>query len=334
MTDKKPFIKGLNCPNCGGVLQIIEGETLVECPYCGLRSILTGDRGVHRLQVRERINQQIARDIAINFLSGKAKIAADLSTKSQITESLLIYTPFWVCWRRVIAWVLGQDRVKSGKSSYYVPKEISIVKDMAWNGAACDISELGIQHIPLVDENYELFSQETLDRRGLIFQPASTISYARMQAERAFEDKLAELSGLERIQQIIHRGAREKIGLVYFPLWVIRYAYKNRTYQVVVDGSDGGVLFANAPGNLLFRAAMLVLSILLGVLLTITVPVISFTGFLMIPGVTSFFPCPIFSFIIGLVIIGAGYKVFSGGEEYTYHWLPKNKKKIKIRTFS
>ncbi len=333
MTDKKPFIKGLNCPNCGGVLQIIEGETLVECPYCGLRSILMGDRGVHRLQVQERINQQIAEDIAMNFLSGKVKIAADLKTQSHITESRLIYTPFWICWRRVIAWVLGQEKVRTGKSSYYVPKEISIVKDMAWNGAACDISELGIQHIPLVDENFELFSPETLDKRGLIFQPASTISYARMQAERAFEDKVAELSGLERIQQITLRGARERISLVYFPLWVIRYAYKSRTYQVVVDGSDGGVLFGNAPGNLLFRATMLVLSILLGVLLTITVPVFSFAGFLLIPGVTSFFPCPIFSFIIGLIIIGGGYKIFSGGDTYEYHWLPKDKKKNKIRIF-
>ncbi len=334
MNDKKPFIKGLNCPNCGGVLQVIEGETLVECPYCGLRSILVGDRGVHQLQIRERINQEIAEELALAFLDGKVSIASDLRTQAQITESRLIFTPFWVCWRRVLAWVLGQKRVKTSKSSYYVPKEVAIVKDMAWNGAACDISELGIEHIPLINENFELFSADTLNTKALIFQPASTISYARLQAERAFDEAVKKESKLERIQQVIMRSARERIGLVYFPLWVIRYAYKARTYQVVIDGTDGAVLFGNAPGNLLYRAAMLVLSILLGILLTITIPVLSVTGFLLIPGISNLFPCPIFLFLIGLGVIGFGYKIFSGGEEYEYRWLPKKKKKkfiIRIR---
>lgn len=331
MTDKKPFIKGLNCPECGGVLQIIEGETLVECPYCGLRSILSGDRGIHQLQIRERINREIAANIAIEFLSGKIQIAQDLKTRAYITESRLIFTPFWVTWQRILAWVLGQDKVKSGKSSYYVPKEVTIVQDMAWNGAACDITELGIEHVPLLDENYELFDKNALEKQALVFQPASTISYARRQAEKAFEEKVRELSKLERIQQIIMRNVRERIGLVYFPLWVIRYDYKGRNYQVVIDGTDGGVLFGNAPGNLLFRSSMLVLSILLGILLTITIPVLSFTLFLLIPGLSSSFPCPIFLFLIGLVVMIAGYKIFSTGEEYEYRWLSKIKKKFRIR---
>jgi len=51
---------------------------------------------------------------------------------------------------------------------------------------------------------------------------------------------------------------REKLSVVYYPLWVARYQFRQRSYQVVVDGVQNRVLYGKAPGNLLFRAAMLV----------------------------------------------------------------------------
>jgi DNA-directed RNA polymerase subunit RPC12/RpoP len=329
MTEKKPLVKGLNCPECGGVLQVIEGETLVECPYCGLRSILQGERGFHHLQIRERVNREIAEHILMEFLNGHIGIAPDVEKKAKIIEARLIYAPFWIVWRRVMAWVLGQDKVESGNSSYYRPKEISIVKDMAWNGAACDISGLGVEHVPLENEDFELYDGDILERQGLIFQPVSTASYARLQANRAFEEQIKKGSKLERIQQVLVRSVREKIGMVHFPLWLIRYQYQSRTYQIVIDGTDGGVLFGNAPGNLIFRAAALVLGITLGVFMTITIPVLSFTALLMFPEIGGLFPCPIFLFLTGIGLIFFGYRTFRRGEEFEYRWMSKSQKKKK-----
>ena len=48
------------------------------------------------------------------------------------------------------------------------------------------------------------------------------------------------------------------LALVYYPLWVARYHYRHRSYQVVVDGYNGRVLYGKAPGNTLYRALMLV----------------------------------------------------------------------------
>jgi len=36
-----------------------------------------------------------------------------------------------------------------------------------------------------------------------------------------------------------------------------RYTYRNRVYQVVVDGYSGRVLYGKAPGNIYYRALML-----------------------------------------------------------------------------
>jgi hypothetical protein len=47
---------------------------------------------------------------------------------------------------------------------------------------------------------------------------------------------------------------RPGTNIVYYPLWVVRYVFQNRTYQVVVDGEDGAICYGKAPGNNLYRA--------------------------------------------------------------------------------
>jgi len=57
---------------------------------------------------------------------------------------------------------------------------------------------------------------------------------------------------------------RQKLSIVYYPLWVVRYRFKERSYQVVVDGVQNRTLYGKAPGNLLFRAGMLVAGMAVG----------------------------------------------------------------------
>ena len=53
---------------------------------------------------------------------------------------------------------------------------------------------------------------------------------------------------------------RERLTVVYYPLWVVRYRFQERSYQVLVDAEDGSLAYGKAPGNDFFRAAMLVLT--------------------------------------------------------------------------
>src|SRR5690606_41752721 len=52
-----------------------------------------------------------------------------------------------------------------------------------------------------------------------------------------------------------------------FRSWVLRYLYRGRAFQVVVDGYSGKVLYGKAPGNTIYRAAVLVASMAVGALL-------------------------------------------------------------------
>ena len=94
---------------------------------------------------------------------------------------------------------------------------------------------------------------------------------ARDAAEREFQEQLNRRASLDRLSQMFVRAFRRRLGLVYYPLWVLRYLYRGRSFQVVLDGYSGKVLYGKAPGNTIYRAAILVLSMAAGAFVAIDV---------------------------------------------------------------
>ncbi len=263
MSDKET-LHGLNCPRCGGMVPIPEGQAIVRCPFCDLRSLVRGERGVRRYQVSCRLDQPTAAQRLGKFLSSNWAIAFNARSQAQISETFLTYIPFWAAWARVLGWAFGQRREGSGKNARYVPHEVRVVEEMHWNGAACDVGEFGVMSVPLTRQPLEAFDSEALHARGLVFEPVSAISEAETSSRRQFEKRVADGARLSRLAQAFTRYVNERFGVVYYPLWVLRYLYRGRAFQVVVDGYSGDVLYGKAPGNTWYRAAMLVGGMALG----------------------------------------------------------------------
>jgi hypothetical protein len=94
---------------------------------------------------------------------------------------------------------------------------------------------------------------------------------------------------------------------------VLRYLYRGRAFQVVVDGFTGKVLYGKAPGNTIYRAGVLVLGMAIGAFLAITIP-----SFILgaDDGEIVFFALGLFA--VGLGIMYASYRAFRYGEQYEY----------------
>lgn len=92
----------------------------------------------------------------------------------------------------------------------------------------------------------------------MVFEPVGSASDARQAAQQEFDGMVQRNAKLDRVAQTFTRFVRQRFGLVYYPLWVLRYLYKGRSFQVVVDGASGKTLYGKAPGNTLYRAAVLV----------------------------------------------------------------------------
>ncbi len=311
--------KGLNCPRCGGIVPIPDGQVIVRCPSCDFRSIVRGDVGVRRYQVPVRAGRDQALQALKNFF-GNFAIALDARSKSQVSEVFLAHLPFWTLWGRALGWAFGEKQVGS-KNRRYEPREIKIAQEMVWTGAACDVGEFGVRQVQLTNQPLQPFDSESLHASGMVFEPVGSLSEARQAAEQDFQKKVGAAAHLDRLSQLFVRFVNQRFGLVYYPLWVIRYLYRGRAFQVVVDGFSGKVLYGKAPGNVLYRAAMLVGGMALGAFVAVDVP--TFLLMIMFSSNNSKDDSGLLWFALGALVVGLGlivfaYNTFRYGEHYEY----------------
>ena len=317
---EKESLHGLACPNCGGMVSIPEGVAVIRCPYCDMRSLVRGERGLRRYQIPQRVERAKAETAMKGFLSSSQAIAGDADKSSEIAEAFVAYLPFWVSWARVLGWIFGEEKVGSGDDAHYEPREVKIAEEMSWNGAACDVGEFGVEQLALTDQPMEPFDAEGLHAQGMVFEPVGSLSEAKSASESDFQERVNRMADLDRIAQSFIRFTRRRMGLVYYPMWVLRYFYKGRAFQVVVDGFSGKVLYGKAPGSTLYRAAVLVGGMALGAFLAVDGPALV----LWLGGRDSGDDSTGY-FIFALALLAAGfglmlraYRKFRYGEQYEY----------------
>jgi DNA-directed RNA polymerase subunit RPC12/RpoP len=313
---QKETLQGLSCPNCGGMVPIPEGQAIVRCPYCDLRSFVKGERGLRRYQVPQKVQRQNAEEALRRFLSSNMAIARNAARQALLSEAFLVYLPFWTVWGRVAGWAFGQEKVGSGNQSHYEPREVRVVQEMTWNGAACDVGEFGVSELPLAEQEMLPFNPDELHNTGMVFEPVNSFSEARQAAESQFEQTVNRRAKLDRPSQVFVRSFQRRFGLIYYPLWVLRYLYRGRAYQVVVDGYSGKFLFGKAPGNTIYRAAVLVLGMALGAFVAID----GTAGLAYALRDSDNFPIWLLLITLGggLGLMYAAYRRFRYGEQYEY----------------
>lgn len=306
-------ITGLACPNCSGVLSIREGQRIVKCPYCQARSFVRGERGITRFQVARRVDRDQAAQAVRGFWRGVNR-ALDLGSQSTISELFLVYLPYWRAQAQLAGWLFGEERRSSGKNTTYVPKEVQVMERVGWTGAAGDVAEFGVEAVPLDGAQFTAYDSDGLHAEGLVFEPTGSNTEAQETANKVWTHTARRRSGIDRLSQSLLHFLRRSLALVYYPLWVARYSYRQRVYQVVVDGYSGKVLYGKAPGNVLYRALMLVAGTALGSFVLVDGLALALViagnssdddagGLLLIP------------LLAGAALVFLGYRLFRWGEE-------------------
>lgn len=299
--------QGLTCPNCGGVVPIAEGLRVVQCPYCSLHSLIQGDRGVLRWQVERTVDRSAAEATMRDFLGGVRK-ARDLRKSAEVSELLLVYLPFWRVEATVAGWLFGRVRKDKDETK---PDESYIFEPMEWNDAALDVSEYGVHRIVVDRSALKPFDSQRLHAEAMVFEPSESRTAALDEAEKRFRVRTRQESGQSKTFSQKIEFLEPQFALVYYPIWIGRYNYRNRTYQVAVDGVTGDVMYGRAPGSSLYRAAALVVGLAAGNLVLINGTILAGSliddedglGLLLLP------------VLFGLGLILYGYRSFRFGEE-------------------
>ena len=187
--------------------------------------------------------------------------ARDLSRAAKIEEILLVYLPFWRVEATVAGWLFGRLRKDKDETK---PDEHYVFESMHWNDAAVDVTEFGVHRIVVSRQDLLPFDSQALHAEAMVFEPSESRTAAQDEARAHFLYRSRTAAGQTTTSYENIQLMRPEFALVYFPVWLARYSYRNRVYQVVVDGVSGKVMYGKAPGSILYRAAALVTGLAVG----------------------------------------------------------------------
>ncbi len=245
---------GLSCPACGGAISVSEGENVVICQYCGSVLYAEGDQGVHTIAFKNKLLRDAAAASSQQWWAHGLK-ARDLKKTGKIVESYPIYLPFWRTVTRVAGWVCGYEErrhtdQKGNVTVERIPKEVMVLQDYPFTEIACDPGDLGIRTM-------KNFAGETTfaDFEEIPTFESTTSKDDAMR--HGIDDSLARARTGARVQKITMdtlKAFNKGITMAYYPVWVIRYNYRDRMYMDTVDGVTGQVLSGRAPGDPFFQS--------------------------------------------------------------------------------
>lgn len=265
------ILKGLTCPSCSGELEIREGIHTFNCKYCGTLLLAKGSDGALKFFVPNKLQRNQAIQNAFNWLDKGLAKARGLKTASKLDDAFLVYIPYWRVRADVIGWIFGKVQktrtVGNTTETYYEDVEKKILQTYDRTYAACDIAELGVRQVNLAGDELLPVNFEQLQTEGMLFNIVSSEEEITSSAEADFIQNAKDTANVDQISFEHHDLVRPSVNIVYYPLWVVRYEYQDRTYQVVVAGDNGSIAYGKAPGNNVYRAVMGVLGTAFGMFL-------------------------------------------------------------------
>ena len=259
-------VEGLTCPNCGGSLDAHAGLRVVECGYCQTALLVASRSGARRLAVEPELDRSKAISAARSWLHSGFNRDRRLERDALFGEALLCFLPFYRVEADCIGIALGTEErtrtVGSGKrrrtERYEVDVERTVEKGFDTTVPALNISEWGVQRIQLHGDHLVGYEPSALDRLGMVYPPTGSEAEVRKRALEQFKARADPGSGLKRIRFRHLETLRDRLTIVYYPLWLVRYRFHSRTYQILIDGEDGSLAYGKAPGNDLYRALTIV----------------------------------------------------------------------------
>jgi len=238
--------QNLTCSNCGANLSTAPDAVVVSCLYCdaSLQHVDLG-QGTPYFTVNFAEHEAGAR--LFTFLLNRFGIPGDFKTKARIAEQRLIYIPVHLF--KVTAYLnpsISETDSKAVIATHKVPyrKELAVYRFAMRAKVYTDPRKL----------------------RGEVYATEIGDADAREEAMRFGRELMAR--DRKRFDEVPTAESIEcdGLGMVYYPLYEVRYTYGAKSYQAVVDACNGVVCHTAHPMSLATRAAVQVAGVLYMVL--------------------------------------------------------------------
>ena len=239
--------QNIKCSHCSAPVEFEPGEIIATCKYCGFTTAIETGKAFnfrHSLLLNEYDQTRIDKLIKDWMRSGFMK-PSDLAKKSKTLEKNLVYLPFW------IISVEAKTKYKGIFERITPPivKTGKIQKEYNWLVLAREATEFPTREydIPLEGkipydfrkiERYAKVLNSEIDRDEAIDLAKQQIEALHLYLLKQDVDKIVEINTEVNVQQAVYLHA---------PVWFVKYVYKDRIFQLLLDGSAGRALKGDIP---------------------------------------------------------------------------------------
>jgi len=243
------IVQEISCPHCGAPISFEPGEIIATCKYCGYTVVVETGKAFtfeHSMLLNKYDPAQIEEPIRNWMRAGFLK-PPDLAHKSRMTEKDLTYVPFWMVTAEVVTTYKGIfERI-----SPPVVKEGRIEKEYDWLVLARKATEFPTREydvplegkIPYDFRKIEAFAKtlnSEIDKDEGLEQAKQEIEELHRYLAQQDVDRIIEIKNEMRINQTVYLHA---------PIWFIKYEYRGKVYQLMIDGATGTVIKGDIPST-------------------------------------------------------------------------------------
>ncbi len=237
----------ISCSHCGGPVEFRPGEIIATCRYCGFMTVIETGKAYnfeHSLLLNKYDETQIEEPMRNWMRSGFLK-PPDLAKKSKILEKNLIYLPFWV---------VSVEAKSSYKGIFEritppITKEGTMEKEYNWLVLAREAAGF-----PAREYDIPLEGKVPYDFRKI--EGFAKVLNSEIEREEALELAKQQIEAHHRflLQQDLDKivEARTDFNVkqavyLHAPIWFIKYDYRGKSYQLLIDGATGTVVKGEIP---------------------------------------------------------------------------------------
>ncbi len=241
------FVESINCPKCGGPLNLSTGEVIVTCPYCGTMSRMRGDKPfvLRHSMLMARVDRSGAERAIAGWMEGGVMKPDDLREASRLLSLECVYLPFYVfevdastTYSGVLTRT-GTNERRNGK----------LVRDYFWK-----ILGRRSGDFPTREYKVPLALKIPFDTAGMVHDSrflnaevdedeASRI--AREQVDAHQRELLKDL--VDAIEDASTDVVLKDAEFLHAPLWFAKFEYRERTFDIILDAASGEVVRGEIP---------------------------------------------------------------------------------------
>ena len=239
----------IRCSHCGAPMPFEPGEIIATCKYCGYTVVIETGKAFtfeHSMLLNKYDPTQIEEPIKNWMRTGFLK-PPDLAKRSKITEKNLIYLPFW------LVSVEAESTYKGifERITPPVVKEGKIEKKYDWLVLARKATEFPTKEydVPLKGKiSYDFRKVEAFAKvLNSETDKNEAVELARQQIEE--HHRYLVQQDVDRIIEVKNEIKMNQVVYLHAPIWFVEYEYKDKTYQLLVDGASGTVIKGDIPST-------------------------------------------------------------------------------------